>query len=77
MRKSLEELIETSFNVKCHLKVDSYELHHYEDGSYTDIKTPKINDLSTLLSITKGLEIRLFSQNDKIVVRVFENYSEY
>ena len=77
MRKSLEEMIETSFDVKCHLQVGSYELHHYDDGSYTDFKTPKINDLSTLLAITRGLEVRLFSQDGSIVVRVFEDFKEY
>lgn len=76
MSKELAQLIEIAFDVKCYLQVGSYVLHHYEDGSYVDIKTSVIKDPRRLMQITIPLEVKLLSDNDQIIIRIYENYHE-
>ncbi len=76
MTKSLSELIDVAFNVKVYLKVGSYELHQYEDGSSVYIVVQQIPDVKHLLEITKGLDVRLLHDQRGIIVRILENYSE-
>lgn len=72
MRKTLEELIEVGFDIKNHLNVGHYDLHHYEDGSYIDLRTRKINSPRELIDIASGLDIRFFADENEITVRLFE-----
>lgn len=76
MRKSEITFIDTCFNVKCYLRVDSYELHHYEDGDYADFKVTLINDPKNLLSVVGNHECRFLADDEFIRVRVFENFVE-
>lgn len=76
MRKSEITFIDICFNVKCYLCVDSYELHHYEDGDYADFKVIKINDPKTLSRIVGNNEYRILADDGCIRVRVFENFIE-
>ena len=73
MTKSLSNLVDTCYNLKVFLGVTHYELHQYEDGSYCDFKVLKITDPRTLLIKAGSHQVRLFAENDLIVVRVFEN----
>lgn len=77
MRKSLEELIDTCFDIKVHLQVSSFELHYYEDGADALFKVNKIKDLKTLSDIKGKHECIIFAENQDVCIRVFENYQEY
>ena len=72
MKKTLEELIDTAYDIKVHFSLSSYELHHYEDGSYVDFHVRKIVDLPTLSRLAHELELKFFAENDAIIVRLFE-----
>ena len=72
MSKNLEELIETAFDIKVFFSVSSYELHHYEDGSFVDFHVKKIVDLPTLINLANGLELKFFADDNAIIVRLFE-----
>lgn len=73
MTKTLENLIDTCYDIKVFLAVSSYELHQYEDGSYADFKVAKVNDPCTLLLIAGSHNVRLFADGDNIIIRVYEN----
>lgn len=72
MTKQLQELIETAFNVKVFFQTASYELYHYEDGSFADFRVKKIVDLPTLIKVANGLELKFFADDGFVIVRLFE-----
>ncbi len=72
MTKTLEELIERSFDLKVFFQISSYELHHYEDGSYSDFHVQKVVDLRTLIKLAGGLELKFFHDTTFMIVRLFE-----
>ena len=76
MSKSLQELIERAFDIKVYFALGSYELHHYEDGSYVDFHVQKVIDLYSLTRLAGGLELKFFAGSDFIIVRLFERYEE-
>ena len=75
MTQTLQELVERSFDIKVFFRIGSYELHHFEDGSFTDFKVNKIVDLPTLLRLAGGLELKIFEIDGRLVVRLFERDS--
>lgn len=77
MRKSLSKFIETCHDIRCNLQVSGYELHDYEDGAYADFKVRGINDPRSLLRLCGQLCVKMLSDEDRIVVRVFEDFKEY
>ena len=76
MRKSLEELIETSFHIKCLLELSSYELRQYDNGSYTDFHVTTIKHPKEINKAIGKLEYRIYQDERGIVIRVFEDFSE-
>ena len=72
MTKTLQELIEIAFDVKVYFKLDSYQLFHYEDGSYVDFHVRKVVDLPSLIRIANGLELKFFAEDGTMIVRLFE-----
>lgn len=76
MSKSFQELIERAFDIKVFFMVDSYELHHYEDGSYIDFHVQKVVALPTLIRLAGPLELKFFRGDGFMIVRLFENYTE-
>lgn len=72
MTKQLQELVETAFNVKVFFRLSSYELHHYEDGSYVDFHVLKVVDLPTLIRLANGLELKFFAEDGTMIVRLLE-----
>lgn len=72
MTKTLEELIERSFDIKVFFSLYSYELHHYEDGSFSDFKVSKVVDLPTLINLAGGLTLKFFAEENQLIVRLFE-----
>lgn len=74
MTKSLQKLIEVAFDVKVYFSVGSYEMHHYEDGSYCDFHVRQILDLKTLLRLANGLEVRIYANGDSVIVRLYEDF---
>lgn len=76
MRKSLEQLIEISTDVRIYLNVASFVLYGYEDGAYTEIRVIKVTDVAALVRVANGLRIALYRDDTFIVVRVFEDYQE-
>ena len=76
MRRTMETLMDTCYDVKIHLQVGSFEVHYYEDGSYVDFKVNKIQAPKTLNRIIGNLEYRMLQMEGWIVIRVFEDYCE-
>lgn len=72
MSTSLSELIETAFKVKVFFGVGSYVMNHYEDGSFVDFKVNRIVDVPALMKVAGDLEIKIFSDGDSLIVRLFE-----
>lgn len=77
MRTSLSIFIDTCFDIKCHLAVHCYEMHHYDDGAYADFKVGTSVEPAALLSILNGHSCRILAGDGDIIVRVFENFKEY
>lgn len=73
MTNSLSNLIDTCFKIKVFLKVSSYELHQYEDGSYAYFKVRQITDLGTLLRIAVSHQVTLFADGDNITIAIYES----
>lgn len=72
MTNTLTELIDKAYGIKVYFSRDSYELHQYEDGSYVDFHVQKVVDLPTLQRLAGGLEIKFFSGDGYMIVRLFE-----
>ena len=72
MKKSLQELIEKAYDIKVFFSLGSYELNHYEDGSFVDFHVPKVVDLPTLIHLAGDLELKFFAGNGYMIVRLFE-----
>lgn len=73
MTNSLSNLIDTCYNIKVFLKVSSYELHQYEDGSYAYFKVRNIKDPRTLLLIAGSHQVTLFADGDDITIVIYES----
>ncbi len=76
MRKSLEQLIEISTDVRVFLNVASFVLYSYEDGGYTEFNVSKVTDVAALVRVANGLQLSLYHNEVYIVVRVYEDYQE-
>lgn len=76
MTKSFQELIERAFDIKVLFQLSSYELHHYEDGSYVDFHVQKVLCLPTLVKLAGKLELKFFSADGYMIVRLFEDYQD-
>lgn len=76
MRKSLEQLIEVSTDVRIFLNVASFVLYGYEDGGYTEFNVIKVKDVAALVRVANGLQLSLYRTDVFIVVRLYEDYHE-
>lgn len=76
MRKSLEQLIEISTDVRLFLNVASFVLYSYEDGGYTEFRVSKVTDVAELVRVANGLRVSLYHDDNYIVVRLYEDYNE-
>ena len=76
MRKSLEQLIDTTYDVKIYFQVGSFDLHMYEDESYADFYVRGVYDAAELLNLVQNLKIKILFDDRGLIVRLFENYSE-
>lgn len=76
LRESLQSLIEECRKIKVAFQSSGYELHDYEDGAFADFRLQSINNLASLANMTKGFEVRIYANDDKLVLRIFENYTE-
>lgn len=72
MTKTLSELIERAYDIKVFFSLGSYEMHQYEDGSFVDFHVQKVVDLPTLQRLAGGLELKFFSGDGYLIVRLFE-----
>ena len=72
MTQTLQELIDRSYDIKVFFCIGSYELHHYEDGSFSDFRVQKVVNLKNLVQLAGGLELKFFVENDQLIVRLFE-----
>lgn len=72
MTKNLSELIEIAWDIKVFFQLGSYELHHYDDGSFIDFRVKKITDLPTLRRLSQGLTLKFFAEDSFVIVRLFE-----
>lgn len=76
MRKSLEQLIEISTDVRIYLNVASFVLYSYEDGGYTEFNVSKVTDVAALVNVANGLQLSIYHNDVYIVVRIYEDYQE-
>ena len=72
MTKTLTELIDRAYDIKVYFSLGSYELNHYEDGSFVDFHVKKVVDLPTLQRLAGDLELKFFAEEGNITVRLFE-----
>lgn len=72
MKKSLEELIERANNIKTYLEVSKFELSYYDDGSFIDFRVKAINQLQGLLSLAGFCQLKIFADENEMVIRMFE-----
>lgn len=72
MKKSFQELIEKAYDIKVIFSLGSYELNHYEDGSFVDFHVQKVVDLPTLIRLAGDLELKFFAGDGHMIVRLFE-----
>lgn len=72
MTKTLAELIDKAYDIKIFFCLGSYELNHYEDGSFADFKVSKVLDLPRLCQLADGLELKFLAGDGFIIVRLFE-----
>lgn len=73
IRNSLLDLIEVSSSIKVAFNASCYEVHYYEDGSYTEIRLNKITSVEKLANLSKGFEVGIFTESGQIIIRVYEN----
>lgn len=71
------DLIERSYDLKINLQIGSYELHHYDDGSFSDFHVPKINNPKEINKIIGPLTYKILQDERGIVIRVYEDFKEY
>ncbi len=72
MTKTLTELIDRAYDIKVYFSLGTYELNHYEDGSFVDFHVKKVVDLPTLQRLAGDLELKFFVEEGNITVRLFE-----
>ena len=72
MTKTLAELIDRACDIKINFGVASFELNHYEDGSFVDFHVRTIVNVDLLVKLAGELELKMFSGENDILVRVFE-----
>lgn len=72
MTKTLSELIDRAYDIKVALKLSSYQLYQYEDGSYVEFKTTIVHDPRLILKLSGGLGIKFLADDSFIIVRMFE-----
>lgn len=72
MTKTLSELIDRAYDIKVYFNLGSYELHQYEDGSFVDFHVQKVVDLPTLQRLAGELELKFYSGDGYLIVRLFE-----
>lgn len=76
MRKSLEQLIEISTDVRNLLNVASFVLYSYEDGGYTEFHVNQVKDVAALERVANGLHISIYHDDVYIIVRINEDYQD-
>ena len=76
MTTTLAELIDRAFDIKVFFQLGSYELNHYQDGSFADFRVRKVVDLPKLIELADGLELKFFHEEQYIIVRLMERFSE-
>lgn len=76
MRDSMRQLLDICYDVKVMLCVSSFSVSYYEDGSFCDFEVTSFRNLQSLLKIVHGLEICLLGRDNRLVIRIFENYDE-
>lgn len=76
MRTTEIELLDTTCRVERFLKLSHFEFHAYGDGSYCDLMSSTIYDPYRVLELAKPCKIIFIPYDDKIKIRIFENYEE-
>ena len=76
MTTTLAELIDRAYDIKVFFALGSYELNHYQDGSFADFRVRKVVDLPKLIELADGLELKFFHEENYIIVRLMERFSE-
>lgn len=72
MTTTLAELIDRAYDIKVYFGLGSYELNHYEDGSFVDFRVGKVVDLPKLIELAGGLELKFFHEENYLIVRLME-----
>lgn len=72
MTKTLSELIDKAYEIKVALKLSSYQLYQYEDGSYVDFKTKIVHEPKLILNLARGLKVKFLADDSFMIIRMFE-----
>lgn len=72
MTQTLSELIDNAYKIKVALKLSSYQLYQYEDGSYVDFRTTIVHDPKLILKLAGGLGVKFLADDSYLVIRMFE-----
>lgn len=76
MTKTLSELIDNANSIGLALKLSSYQLFLFEDGSYVDLKTTIVHDPALILRLAGGLTVKFLPDEPFVIIRLYERVDE-
>lgn len=76
MRNSLSQLVEVCIGVKVYFSTSSFQIYYYEDGAFCEFLITKMFDPKGLLNLCRGLDVRMYHDDNGVIVRIYENYEE-
>lgn len=74
MRESEVLMFETALEVSKVLGEKTFEVHHFDDGSYVDILTKRVDDVAEVLRAANNHELKFFSCENLISIRFYEKF---
>ena len=76
MTKTLSELIDNANSIAVALKLSSYQLFQFEDGSFVDLKTTIVHDPALILRLAGGLKVKFLPDEPFVIIRLYEREDE-
>lgn len=72
MTNTLSCLVDAAININAYFKQDFFMIHHYDDGSYVELRVNEIKDFPRLLELCDGHYVRVFARDDSISIILYE-----
>lgn len=76
MRESFMNFLKVCLDVRLFLQAESFVVHYEIDGAYADFCSKTLNKPQILNGHLQGFEYIIFSNGDKLIIRVFESYED-